>query len=754
MNRVLGLSLVLALAAAPTLTAAVRTVPGAYPTITAALAAATAGDEIQVAAGTYDASGGETFPLALKSGVRVVGADAETTIIAAPAGVEVFLNDGTPLASTTFLGGFTLQHEASETDDTLVEFVTGSATMSPEIRGNRFIGDGNDNDTGLVIAGDGIGTFDGVIADNLFGGFGLAIGPALRGGTGAQEIPDFGGGAMALAIIPPQETQLRGPVASVVLPEEGSIAPTITGNTFTENGGGIGVLGNVPSATYGDPQGTMAPVIDDNHFSVNFVDILLFYDGTGARVFGPDITDNHSLGSLINVISLPGEALPPIGALMTRQGAAPAFNARAVTAFRSTLRSRLEAPFAAVKATGTPKAAAVLTDIQLNLTITGNVFEETALGSIVFLQPLYASGDAALDVEISGNTLSASAGDVGIALSFLLDEGSDTSSDSITLADNHVSGFGTGMDLNIERGCGCPSPPAAAPRAQGITLNSHDVRITGNSISGAAEQGLSIGIFDYTALPALASCNAVVGGGGDGVTIVEGTSPLPDFGGGTRLSPGNNTFANNAGFEMVNEDAAEVKAENNYWGTTVPSEIDAEASGNIDFTPFRITPAACAPLVEPAGTADLTLTKSVAGSGPFTVGNNITYNLTVSNAGPDAATDIVITDTLPAGVTFVSASAGCTHAAGVVTCTIASLASGANTTRTIIVRADQTGTLINNAVVTAATTDSTPAGNAATAPVTVGPAVSGVAVPTASEWGLLAMSVMLAMCGVWFTRRS
>jgi uncharacterized repeat protein (TIGR01451 family) len=758
MNRVLGLSLAIALAAAPALSAAVRTVPGGYPTITAALAAATAGDEIQVAAGTYDAAGGETFPLALKSGVRVVGQGPEQTIIAAPVGVQAFFNDGTPLASTTFLGGFMLQNETNGADEVLMEFVTGSATMSPEIRGNLFGGGLDDNDSAIVIIGDGFGTFDGLIADNVFGGFGITSGPALRRRTGAMQIPDFAGGALAMAIIPPESTQLRGPSANAIGPE-GSIAPTITGNNFAANGAGIGVLGTVPSVVYDAPFGTMAPVIDKNQFFANFVDVVLFYDGAGPRVFGPRITANQSLGSAINVFGLTDDFAPPIGALVSRKtGASPALNADAVKAFRSTLRARLAAPAAALKAHASSrdaKASAVLDDIQYNVTVSGNVFEQTAAGSLVFFQSLGVTGDAALDVDISDNVVSASGADIGIALGVLLDEGADTSTDSIVVANNRVRDFGTGMDIFIARGCGCPPPPAAATRAQGVVPAAlHDVRITGNHISGAADDGLLIGILDYTTLAPLASCNAVVDGAGDGVTIEEGTKPLPDFGGGARLSPGNNTFANNAGFEMINDDAAEVKAENNYWGTTNAATVDAETSGNIDFDPFRTTAAACAPLVVPPDTADLSLEKSVVGSGPFTVGNNITYNLTVSNAGPSSATNIVITDTLPAGVTFVSAIGGCTHAAGVVTCTLPSLLPSSSTSIYITVRPDTTGTLVNTAVVTADTTDATPGGNAATAPVTVGPAVSGVAVPTASEWGLLAMSVMLALAGVWFTRRS
>lgn len=52
------------------------------------------------------------------------------------------------------------------------------------------------------------------------------------------------------------------------------------------------------------------------------------------------------------------------------------------------------------------------------------------------------------------------------------------------------------------------------------------------------------------------------------------------------------------------------------------------------------------------GPADLSVDKSHTGS--FVVGQNETFDIDVSNAGPDEASDIVVTDTLPAGMTYVS----------------------------------------------------------------------------------------------------
>jgi uncharacterized repeat protein (TIGR01451 family) len=64
---------------------------------------------------------------------------------------------------------------------------------------------------------------------------------------------------------------------------------------------------------------------------------------------------------------------------------------------------------------------------------------------------------------------------------------------------------------------------------------------------------------------------------------------------------------------------------------------------------------------------------------------NLQYDITVANNGPDDATNVILTDVLPPNTNFGSASAGCVYAAGPnsVTCTIGTLASGANTVVTI-----------------------------------------------------------------------
>ena len=53
--------------------------------------------------------------------------------------------------------------------------------------------------------------------------------------------------------------------------------------------------------------------------------------------------------------------------------------------------------------------------------------------------------------------------------------------------------------------------------------------------------------------------------------------------------------------------------------------------------------------------ADLALTKTTSDPTP-NVGDTVTFTVTLSNNGPDAATDAQVTDLLPAGLTFVSAT--------------------------------------------------------------------------------------------------
>ncbi|MCW2813230.1 MAG: conserved repeat domain protein, partial [Nocardioides sp.] len=122
---------------------------------------------------------------------------------------------------------------------------------------------------------------------------------------------------------------------------------------------------------------------------------------------------------------------------------------------------------------------------------------------------------------------------------------------------------------------------------------------------------------------------------------------------------------------------------------------------------------------------DLAVTKT-PGAATVAVGGDVTYALTVTNNGPSRSTGSTVVDTLPAGMSFVSADAGCVSSPSVstVTCTLGPIANGASTTVRVTTRPDigTAGSTLTNAVrVLAHETDPTPGNDTATASVQVRP---------------------------------
>jgi len=121
--------------------------------------------------------------------------------------------------------------------------------------------------------------------------------------------------------------------------------------------------------------------------------------------------------------------------------------------------------------------------------------------------------------------------------------------------------------------------------------------------------------------------------------------------------------------------------------------------------------------------ADLAVTKTAAPN-PVQVGSNLTYTVTVTNNGStDPATGVTLTDTLPAGVTFVSATPSqgmpCTQAGGTVTCNLGNVAMATPATVSIVVTPTQAGSITNTAAVAGIQIDNTPANDSAQVTTTV-----------------------------------
>jgi uncharacterized repeat protein (TIGR01451 family) len=138
----------------------------------------------------------------------------------------------------------------------------------------------------------------------------------------------------------------------------------------------------------------------------------------------------------------------------------------------------------------------------------------------------------------------------------------------------------------------------------------------------------------------------------------------------------------------------------------------------------------------------------LSGTGPSSAvaGTTSTYTLTVKNNGPLIATDVAVTDTLPAlgGFVAASSSAACSASGDTVTCRASSpLAVNASTSFTIAVRWSGSGAVFDSATATSDQIDPL----AGEAIVGIGVASTSNADTPLSAWSLvllgLAMAVML-----------
>lgn len=151
----------------------------------------------------------------------------------------------------------------------------------------------------------------------------------------------------------------------------------------------------------------------------------------------------------------------------------------------------------------------------------------------------------------------------------------------------------------------------------------------------------------------------------------------------------------------------------------------------------------------PVASADLGITKTVDNAAPF-VGDNVSFTITVTNAGPSEATGVNVADVLPVGYSFGSA----TPSTGRWTApdwAVGSLAKGASATLTMLATVNAMGAYANSATVSATTRDANPANNtAAVTPVPVASADVGItktvdiAAPQVGDKVMFAITVMNA----------
>jgi uncharacterized repeat protein (TIGR01451 family) len=115
---------------------------------------------------------------------------------------------------------------------------------------------------------------------------------------------------------------------------------------------------------------------------------------------------------------------------------------------------------------------------------------------------------------------------------------------------------------------------------------------------------------------------------------------------------------------------------------------------------------------------------------PATVGASLTYTITVTNSGATPASDVVVTDSLPGGLTNVSVNTGKGACSGTatVTCALGTVSPFSNVVITITGSPAAAGLLSNTVSVTTTSFDADLSDNSATASTTVNPAAPNLGV--------------------------
>jgi uncharacterized repeat protein (TIGR01451 family) len=112
-------------------------------------------------------------------------------------------------------------------------------------------------------------------------------------------------------------------------------------------------------------------------------------------------------------------------------------------------------------------------------------------------------------------------------------------------------------------------------------------------------------------------------------------------------------------------------------------------------------------------------------------GDHLAFTATITNNGPNTAHDVTVNDTVPDGVTFVRAGAsqgvGCAGS-GPVTCSLGDIPGKGSASITVVVVANDEGTLTDGASVSSSTTDPVPQNNSSN-----GSATSSQAPPPADQ---------------------
>ena len=250
--------------------------------------------------------------------------------------------------------------------------------------------------------------------------------------------------------------------------------------------------------------------------------------------------------------------------------------------------------------------------------------------------------------------------------------------------------------------------------AQNVLVIDNFTGLMNNSVGATGAGYVSHGIANGVVTPGDISCSTAASGGTSrrlscNITSLPICTPGADCPVITvQVRPGGNAGGRTNSFSAVSQGTADPNLGDN--NASVPYSVDARA--------------------------DVTVTKSDSPD-PVAAGQNLTYVVTARNEdnGLSAADNVTITDTLPDGLLFISATpsagscsaapaTGSTTSAGnnQVVCNLGTIANGAQRTVTIVVRpnfATRSTTLNNNVSVTTSTTETDATNNTASEPTDV-----------------------------------
>lgn len=200
--------------------------------------------------------------------------------------------------------------------------------------------------------------------------------------------------------------------------------------------------------------------------------------------------------------------------------------------------------------------------------------------------------------------------------------------------------------------------------------------------------------------------------------VTSNASPVPNVPVTFTVTAGPNKGTTGAATTDANGDAKFTYTSNGSAGTdTIEASATLVGAGG---QPKTVSDSATKTWVGGPAPADVTIAKSDSPD-PVLIGQVLTYTLTARNTGPGPATNVTVTDALPSGVTFQSATASqgsCSQSGTTVTCSLGALSAGQTATVQIKVKPQQEGTITNTATIRATETDPNPANNRASTTTT------------------------------------